>query len=255
MSTKQWRCAAAVVAALVGASGCGGTGGDEPVVAGGSTTGLPEEIPTAHPDPADFVGTIDNPYLPFVPGSRWVYRSTSDSGAERIVVTVTDRTRQVAGVTATVVHDRVIEVGGGVIEDTYDWYAQDVEGNVWYLGEDTTSYEDGKASTEGSWEAGVDGAEAGLVMPAEPRPGQAYQQEYYAGEAEDEAEVLAVDESVDVPLGHFDAVVETADSTPLEPRLRERKLYAPGVGVVMERDVAGGSEVVRLVRFDRPHGS
>lgn len=255
MSTQQWRRVAAVMAALVGASACGGTAGDEPVVAEGSATGLPEEIPTAHPDPADFVGTIDNAYLPLVPGSRWVYRSTSDDGEERIVVTVTDRTREVAGVTATVVHDRVTEVGGGVLEDTDDWYAQDVDGNVWYLGEDTTAYEDGKASAEGSWEAGVDGAEAGLVMPAEPRPGQAYQQEYYAGEAEDEAEVLAVDESVDVPLGHFDKVVRTADSTPLEPRLRERKLYAPGVGVVMERDVSGGSEVVRLVRFDRPDGS
>ena len=216
------------------------------------STALPTEVPTHRPDPADFVDMVDNPYLPLTPGNRWVYDSASEDGDERIVVTVTDRTRTVAGVTTTVVHDRVTTVAGRVVEDTYDWFAQDVDGNVWYFGEDTTAYEKGRATTEGSWEAGVDGAMAGLVMPAAPAPGQAYQQELYDGEAEDQAEVLAVGESVEVPAGRYDDVVETADFTPLEPRLREQKYYAPGVGVVMEKDVRGGDEVVRLMRFDQP---
>jgi hypothetical protein len=213
---------------------------------------LPSEIPTPHLDPADFVDGVDNPYLPLVPGTRWVYDSRSPDGNERIVVTVTDRTKTVDGVTAVVVHDRATTPGDRLLEDTYDWYAQDTAGNVWYLGEDTTAYEDGKKSKEGSWEAGVDGAMAGVAMPAHPRIGDHYAQEYYEGEAEDEGEVLALDATADVPFGSYTDLVKTRDTTPLEPGLVEHKYYARGVGVVQEETVRGGKEHVSLVSMTTP---
>lgn len=205
------------------------------------------EIPTPSPDPDDFVATIDNPWLPLTPGSTWTYES---SEGETITVTVTDETRVVAGVSTTVVHDVVTGEDGEVVEDTFDWFAQDRDGNVWYFGEETTEYDDrGRPDTHGSWEAGVDGARAGLVMAATPRVGDGYRQEYYPGEAEDQAEVLSLDASVEVPFGSYDGVLQTEDTTPLEPELVERKYYARGVGVVLEETVAGGSDRVVLVSF------
>ena len=212
------------------------------------------EIPTPKPNPEDFVDRIDNPYLPLVPGSVWKYRTTSSDGNETNIVTVTDQTREVAGVTTTVVHDVARDARGKIIEDTWDWYAQDAAGNVWYFGEDTTSFEDGQPSREGSWAAGVGGAAAGLVMPAEPRVGDGYAQEYYAGVAEDRGEILDVDIAVSIPYGAFDDVVRTEDTTPLEPLLVENKYYAPGVGVVLEKTVQGGDERVELVAFTPGEG-
>jgi hypothetical protein len=200
-------------------------------------------------DPADFVEGIDNPYLPFRPGTTLIYRGVSDGERERVEVTTTDDTKEILGITATVVRDRVF-VDGRLAEDTFDWYAQDRDGNVWYLGEDTAEYENGKVvSTEGSWEAGVDGAQPGIVMLGDPRPGDRYRQEYYAGEAEDMGRVVALDESVTVPHGSFDQVLVTEDWTPLEPKLLENKYYARGVGAVFERLVKGGEEVLRLVEI------
>ncbi|HJW76583.1 MAG TPA: hypothetical protein VJ787_13115, partial [Thermoleophilia bacterium] len=126
-------------------------------------------------DPDHFTSTIDHPYWPMTPGSRWVYRETDAEGtAQRVVVTVTDQTKDIMGIQARVVHD-VVSEDGQIVEDTYDWYAQDEEGNLWYLGEDTKEYEDGKvASTAGSWEAGVDGAQAGILLPANPKAGMTY---------------------------------------------------------------------------------
>jgi hypothetical protein len=198
-------------------------------------------------DPADFTAEIDNPYWPMRPGSRWVYRE----GAQRVEVTVTRRTKRIMGIEARVVHDVVTE-DGELVEDTYDWYAQDADGNVWYLGEDTKEYEGGEvASTEGSWEAGVDGAQAGILLPGEPEPGLSYRQEYYEGEAEDAAEVLSVDEHVRVPFGTFDDVLQTKDFTPLEPDLVEHKFYAKGVGPILAKTVSGGTGGEELVRFTR----
>jgi hypothetical protein len=168
-----------------------------------------------------------------------------------VTVTVLDETREVQGVTATVVHDVVRDPDGAVLEDTYDWYAQDAAGNVWYLGEDTTEYDGRRVSKEGSWEAGVDGAQAGLAMPASPRVGDGYRMEHYAGVAEDRAQVLRLDASASVPYGDFTGLLETEDSTPLEPGVVEHKLYAEGVGVVREETVAGGDEVVELVSMTR----
>jgi hypothetical protein len=225
------------------APGCGGS----------DTAGaLPQGSEPVELDPADFVDRIDNPYWPMSPGSRWVYRETSAGGAEqRVVVTVTDRTKQILGIDAVVVHDVVTE-DGALKEDTFDWYAQDADGNVWYLGEQTAEYEDGKiVSTEGSWEAGVRGAQAGVVVPAQPRVGLSYRQEYFKGEAEDAAEVLSVDETIEVPFGRFDHVLLTKDYTPLDPNALEHKFYARDVGPALVFGLTGNGGREELVSFRR----
>jgi len=203
------------------------------------------------PDPDSFVRRIDNPYMPWLPGSRWVYVERTPDGVERIVVKVTDRTRRIEGIRATVVHD-VVRLDGKVIENTFDWYAQDWRGNVWYLGEATKSYEDGEVSTEGSWEAGVDGAKAGVAMPGCPRVGRLYWQEYYAGHAEDQGKVLAKSNRVVVPAGRYRHALLTSDTTPLEPAVQEFKFYAPGVGVVLEVNVSPEQGRGELVQFSGP---
>jgi hypothetical protein len=202
-------------------------------------------------DPALFAGVpIDNPFWPMAVGNRWVYSETDGEGNEqRVEVTVLDQTKEIVGIEARVVHD-IVTQDGETVEDTLDWYAQDTFGNIWYLGEDTKEYENGKVvSTEGSWEAGVDGAQAGIIMPPDPQVGMTWRQEYYAGQAEDGAEVLSVDEHVEVPAGTYDGVVRTRDFTPLEPTVEESKYYARGVGPVQEIQTAGGTSVDKLIEF------
>jgi hypothetical protein len=191
--------------------------------AGGQGDGLPKGSEPVNQDPADFTTKITNPYWPMKPGNRWVYRETDSEGTkQRVVVTVTDRTKEIAnGVTARVVRDRVTEKGVPV-EVTDDWYAQDKAGTIWYLGEATTEYEDGEpVSTSGSFEAGVDGAQAGVIMPAHPRPGLRYRQEYYKGEAEDKGRIVSLREKAEVPAGYFKRVLMTRDTNPLEPKVLE----------------------------------
>jgi len=199
-------------------------------------------------DPADFVDAVDNQLSPLVPGMRYVYQG----GDETIEVTVTNATKQILGVTTIVVHD-VVSVGEEIIEDTYDWYAQDKAGNVWYFGEDTKEYEGGSVvSTEGSWEAGVDGAKPGIIMHAtQPAVGSPYRQEYYTCEAEDMAEVVSLSQSVTVPYGSFDNCLQTREFTPLEPDANEYKYYAPSVGLVLEVDVKSGTRT-ELIEVTTP---
>jgi hypothetical protein len=198
-------------------------------------------------DPADFSTAIDNLYLPLHRGASFVFEGSSTEGPTRVTVTVLFDTKVVMGVECRVVLDET-RVGDELRESTRDWYAQDSKGNVWYFGEDTKEYKDGKvASTAGSWEAGVDGAEPGIVMEAEPKVGDTYRQEYRAGEAEDTAEVLQVDASVDVPYSSFSQVVRIKEWTPLEPGVVEEKYYAPGLGLVLAKQVEGGSDWERLI--------
>ena len=203
-------------------------------------------LATAAPAPADFSTTITNPYLPMRVGSRWVYRE----GSARDVVTVTNRTKLTAsGVTTRVVHD-VTREHGQPVEITDDYYAQDRRGNVWYLGEATTTYENGKPkSTEGSFEDGVDGAKGGIVMPAHPKVGMRYRQEDYKGHAEDRAKVVSRHEHVRVPKGRFDNTLMTLETSPLEPDVLEAKFYARGVGPVLAVDISGGTDREELVSF------
>jgi hypothetical protein len=207
-------------------------------------------VPATPPDPADFVTAVDNPYFPLPVGAQWFYVGRSDAGTERDLVTVLPERRVVMGISAIVVRDTV-RVHDEVTEDTYDWYAQDRDGNVWYLGEDTTTYRHGKVRGHGgSWEAGVDGARAGVVMPATPKVGDAYRQEYKSGDAEDIAEVTRLAMSVDVHAGRFPTVV-TKEWSPLEPKVVEEKAYARGIGVVRERTLRGGSDRSQLVELLR----
>jgi hypothetical protein len=214
---------------------------------------LPQGSEPVELDPADFTTRIDNPYWPMVPGSRWVYRETDEKGTTYDVeVTVTDRTKTIAnGVEARVVHD-VVSQDGQPVEITDDWYAQDEAGNVWYLGEDTAEYEKGRVTSRaGSFEAGVDGAQAGIIMPVHPSDGMAYRQEYYKGEAEDRAEVLSTQEQVEVPFGHFTGALMTKDLVPTEPKVSEYKLYAKNVGPVLDVQTSGGSSREELISFTR----
>jgi RTX calcium-binding nonapeptide repeat (4 copies) len=208
------------------------------------------EIP--RPDASQFTTEIDNPFLPFRPGTTFVYENPEEG--EEITVSVTRETKVVDGVTCVVVHDTA-RVNGLVIEDTHDWYAQDARGNVWYFGEETAEYEPGNpdpVSTEGSWEAGVDGAKPGVVMLADPEIGIRYRQEFYEGEAEDWAEVRSLDAETHVPYGSFRDVLATLDVNPLDPS-REHKFYAEGVGNLLATDMEGGREA--LVRIEVEGGA
>jgi hypothetical protein len=202
-------------------------------------------------DPRDFVRVIDNEYLPLRPGTAFVYTGTAEGEHERNVVSVTRRTKEILGVTCVVVLDTVT-VDGRPAERTFDWYAQDRRGNVWYFGEDSRDFEDGRwVRSDGSWEAGVDGAEPGIVMKAHPRPGDTYRQEHYAGHAEDRARVVGTIASLSVPYATFERVLVTKEWTPLEPGVVEKKYYARGVGFVKSVMVEGGSEHVELVAVRR----
>jgi len=226
-----------------------GCGGGSKSSSGSSS--LPQGTTPSKLDPSKFTTEIDNPYWPIRPGSHWVYSEVEDGEAQRVDVTATNRTKVLGGVTARVVHDQVTR-NGQVLEDTYDWYAQDSDGNIWYLGEDTKEYENGKLkTTEGSWAYGVDGAQPGVVVPADPKQGMRYREEYYAGHAEDAAEVLNVGSQVQVPYGRFKGAMLTRNYSSLEPTVEEMKLYARGVGPVMELLVSGGSGRTELLSFER----
>lgn len=221
----------------------------------------PEPMPTPTPtpapteetynpiiDPADFVMEIDNPYFPLKPGTTFIYQGETEEGIQRNEVVVTNQTKTILGVLTTVVWDRVWDEDDELVEETYDWYAQDKDGNVWYFGEDSKEYESGVVvSTAGSWEAGVDGAKPGIIMEADPQIGNSYRQEYYEGKAEDMAEVLSLSETASVPYGSFTDCLKTKEWTPLEPDVVAHKYYAPDVGFIMEIMVEGGTERVELI--------
>lgn len=207
-------------------------------------------IPTL-PQARDFVTQIDNKYFPLRPGTTFLFRGMQEGKPRRVSVFVTHKTKTILGIRATVVLDQVI-VGGKPEEKTFDWYAQDKRGNVWYLGESSSDYVKGKwVRSDGSWEAGVDGAKAGLVMKANPPLGVTYRQEYYAGHAEDMAKVLSRNKSVKVPYGSFARALETSEWTPLERGVVEHKYYVKGVGNVRTVMVKGGSEEEQLLSIKK----
>jgi hypothetical protein len=196
-----------------------------------------------------FVDVVDNPYYPLAPGTTDIYKGVRDGTSQVDRVTVLHRTKQIQGITATVVRD-VARHGPRLIERTFDWFAQDVDGNVWYLGENTKEYDaqGHVVSTEGSWEDGVDGARRGIIMEANPRVPDGYRQEFYPGHAEDTAWIVSRGTSLTVPYGTVDNVLRTIEFTQLEPKVVDEKYYAPGIGIVYEVTVAGGQEVAKLVR-------
>jgi hypothetical protein len=238
---------ALAVLVTVLAAVCGGSGDQA-----GSSSGKGEKTYSPNISPADFVSEVDNKYFPLEPGTKYVYEGKTEEGSERVEVTVTRDTKQVMGIECTVRRDRVF-VNGELVEDTRDWHAQDKEGNVWYLGEDVKDYENGKVvSTKGSWQAGVDGAKPARIMPADPKVGEIYHQEYSPGKAMDKGKVLSLNESTTVPYGSFDNVLKTKDWNPLAPGGSvQHKYYAPGTGLILEVAVTGTKETVRLVDVEK----
>jgi hypothetical protein len=204
---------------------------------GGRCAAYSPNIPSA----AHFAKTIDNPYFPLPVGRTFVYRGVEDGKKELDRMHVTSRTRNIAGITATIVSDNVYEPPPKLLEKTFDYYAQDDRGNVWYLGEDTREFlAGGKVDRSGSWLAGRGGAKPGLIMEANPRVPDAYRQECLSGEAEDLAWVVG--------RGGSRHLLRTLEFSPLEPSIVERKVYKPRVGVVSEQQLSGGHETLSLVR-------
>ena len=252
--------ALALAAAL--ATGCGSSGGSSSSTTAASTTSTAAgAAPSASKlapihgpynpkiDPANFVSKIDNKYFPLIPGTGFHYRGVQENGTtpQRDDMTVTHKTKQILGVTATVVRD-VVSVHGHPIEKTFDWYAQDKYGNVWYMGEDSREIRNGKfVRVSDSWEGGVKGAKPGIIMPGNPRPGDQYRQEYYPHYALDQAKVLGSGGAVKVPQGSYPNSLKTSETAPtLDPGVNEEKYYVAGVGDVWEHTVAGNHEQIKL---------
>jgi hypothetical protein len=200
-------------------------------------------------DPSQFTNRVTNKYFPMPQGKVLHYRGIRDGKPTEHVFTVTRQTKTVMGVKCAVIKD-VVTQNGSLVEKTTDWYAQDSAGNVWYFGEDTAEYANGVVtSTHGTWEAGVDKAQPGIVMPAVPVVGKTYQQEYRPGVAMDRATILSVNATVKVPAGTFRNAVITFDKNPLDPSKKERKWYAAGKGFVMAILHGGGhTETTKLAR-------
>jgi hypothetical protein len=229
---------------------CGG-----PVASGNAPAAPAAPAPTTstpvdHLDPGNFVTRIDNPLLPLVPGSAWVYRGRSaDGGRTQILSTVLQQTREVDGVEATVVHEVVRGATGRILVDRHEWFAQDKAGNVWNLGTEPVAGRGTRRDTAGSWEAGVDGASAGIAMLARPRGGDGYRMEHLPGEAQDAAEVVATDATVTGPAGSWSGVLEVEETNPLEPEIVERRSFVRDIGLVRSETVKGGDEIVELIGF------
>ncbi|HKS17463.1 MAG TPA: hypothetical protein VJU16_09140, partial [Planctomycetota bacterium] len=201
--------------------------------------------PPSFPGANAFVAEIDNPYLGYARGRVFTYEALTDEGVETIVITVTNESKDIMGVSTTVVHDQAF-LNGELVEDTFDWFAQDQDGNVWYFGEDTVEFENGEpVSTEGSWEAGVDGALPGIIMLANPIAGMKYRQEFAVGVAEDMAQVKSLKVEVELLLGEFENCLETKEWTLLSPGGSERKVYAAGTGLVLELSTNGNGNQKR----------
>jgi hypothetical protein len=247
--------ASIIVSALLAAlaSGCGSSGGDtssSTTAASKSASDLAPLHGTYSPtiDPSNFVASIDNRYFPLEPGTGFHYAGVRGTTPQTDDEIVTHQTKQILGITCTVVRDTVSE-HGRAIERTFDWYAQDKQGNVWYMGERSLERQHGRfAVASDSWESGVNGARPGIIMPADPQPGDAYRQEYYPpGEALDEAHVIGFGGPFTVPAGTYKRALVTSEFSPLEPQT-EQKYYVAGLGEIQERVVKGHHEQFKLVR-------
>ena len=258
--TRRWFAAVTAAAALA-AGGCGGSGGSAtssaaPAKAAADTP--PGRLAPIHGhyapkiDPANFVAVIDNKWFPLRPGTGFHYRGVAENGKtpQRDDMVVTHRHKRIMGVRSTVVRDTVSS-HGHAIERTFDWYAQDRSGNVWYMGELARERHHGRfVKADDSWQGGVKGAQPGIIMPAHPRRGDRYRQEYYPGHALDQARVSGPDGAVRVPAGSFKHTLLTVETAPrLDPGVAERKWYVAGVGDVWEHTVHGNHEQIKLVRI------
>ena len=252
--------AVAGLLALLTAAGCGSSADTSPTNGSPATTPSgaksASDLAPVHGayspsiDPANFVAAVDNRYFPLKPGTAFHYKGVAEDGKtpQTDDMIVTSRTKKILGVNATVIRD-IVAQRGKVVERTLDWYAQDKQGNVWYMGEDTRELQGGKfVKADDSWEAGVDGARAGIIMPGNPQPGDEYRQEYYPGYAVDQARVLGGGGPIAVPAGSYKQTLLTEETAPtIDPGVGERKYYVAGVGDVKEHTVSGNKEEIVLV--------
>jgi hypothetical protein len=242
---------------VVASVGCGSSASGSSA-SGTSASGGPSHLapihgpyaPTIHP--ADFVARIDNRYFPLKPGTTFLYSGVHENGKTPQADTeiVTHQRKRILGVDCVVVRD-IVSSHGRPIEKTFDWYAQDKHGNVWYMGEDTREVVHGKfVKMSDSWQAGVNGAQPGIIMPGHPRRGDAYRQEYYPGHALDQARVLGGGGPVSVPQGSYPRTLLTVETSPkIDPGVAERKYYVAGVGDIKEKTVTGNKEQIQLIRI------
>jgi hypothetical protein len=235
-----------VLAVLAATAVAGGIAVWAPWASNAGAKGGPAYEPVL--DPANFVSVIDNPYFPLPVGRTLVYTGIKDGQTQTDTVTVTDQTKLVAeGITATLVKD-VSTHDGTLLEKTFDYYAQDKQGNVWYVGEDTAAFlPNGKVDTSGSWEAGVHDAEPGIIMEANPQIPDAYRQEFLTGQAEDTAWIVGTSGTITVPYGTLRNVLTSLEATRIEPGLYDQKIYTPGIGIVLEQSLSGPTEIAKLV--------
>jgi hypothetical protein len=260
----QLKPATIVLAALVGvACGCGSSGKaatTSPSDAANASVGSAPELAPIHGtyapkiDPANFVSGVDNRWFPLKPGTKFHYKGVQEDGKtpQTDDALVIRRHKMILGVRCTVVQDSVYQ-RGKLIERTIDWYAQDKYGNVWYMGELAREVKHGRLVKAGdSWQAGVRGAKAGIIMPGNPQPGDQYRQEYYPGHALDQARVLGPGGKVKVPAGTYKSTLETVETAPkLDPGVAEHKWYVAGVGDIEEHTVSGNREHIKLVSVTR----
>ena len=240
-----------IAAAITGAALLAGAAFSATGANAGAPLGASSQAPAV--DPSNFVRHVTNPFYPLKPGTLLVYRGTRDGQLQTDRVYVTYRTKEILGVRTTVVRD-IARHGSRVLEKTFDWFAQDKAGTVWYFGENTKSFENGKVDTEGSWKAGVDGAVPGIIMEADPHVADGYRQEFYRGHAEDQAWILRRGGTVHVPIGRLRHRLVTLEWTPLEHNVIDTKIYARGFGIVLEKSRTGPKETAALVRVHRPGG-
>jgi hypothetical protein len=249
LTTVAGGAAAAMIAAAAAVGAPAGIQAAAPApILSGAGPGWPKRLA-----PSDFVRPVDNPWLPLRPGSVYRYRGVKEGVPMADIVRIAHGTKRILGVRTTVVHDTVL-VHGRPEEETFDYYAQDRHGNVWYFGEDTKEYTNGVvSSTAGSWEAGVDGALPGIIMQASPGQGEAYRQEYRPTVAEDVALIKQLGASAEVPAGRYSEVLVTNDRDLLDLNKDEDKYFAPGVGLVkLDGLVNGHREDVWLVSILAP---
>ena len=196
-------------------------------------------------DANNFTDKVDNPYFPLKPGTVMKYSGIKDGAPTTEDFNITSDHETIVGVSTMVIHDSMWE-SGKLVEETYDWYAQDKAGNVWYFGENTKALDKGKWTTEGSWQAGTAGARPGVYMQAHPHVGDAYMQEFYEGQAGDSAAVLSLNEPISVPFGSYKTAQLTMEWSPDDPGGIDAKYYVSGVGVVKEFAATGATETMSL---------
>jgi hypothetical protein len=253
--TTRFVVGVAIAVAAVAAGGTAGGAVDSHVgsrVPGGRDVALATEVPAIAGARSAPIARFDQPrqnsYFPLRPGTVTRFRG-SDEGKRFVEkVKVTRRHKLIQGVRTTVLRDVLRRSDGSLAEKTHDWYAADNNGNVWYFGEATATYDQNGdvGSHEGSWRAGRHGAVAGLIMPSHPKPTDAYRQEFLVGHAEDQAWIVQRHATVTVPFGKLHNVVRSFEWSRLEKGVVSVKLYARGLGIVREKDLTGGSEVFDL---------